>query len=336
MINRKMLIGALSALMLLSAGCANEKDQEEAKPKPSPTHTNEDKKNKKEDVQQEENAGAEFIVKAEPQTVEHIHGVGYPGNDQGLYIASHHGIKMFKDGLWYETQTENHDYMGFQAVKDGFIASGHPEEGSSLKNPLGLVKSNDFGQTLDKLAFYGESDFHFMAASFQDEVLYVINEHENSKLDTGVFTSTDNGENWEAVPLKGLNTNTLGMIAVHPDKGETFAMATKEGVFVSTDAGKTINKNGDYEMVTAAAFSKESLFISPIEQKKLKLVRLDLGKEAAELPIPTLAVDNPIIYIAADYKQDGRIAFITIQNDLYESTDGGETWKQILSKGVIK
>lgn len=330
--NRKMITGALSALMLLSAGCANEKEQEQAKPK----QTNEEKQDKKEEVQSEKKSSAEFTVKAEPQTIEHIHGIGYPGNDQGLYVASHHGLKIFRDGQWYETQKGNHDYMGFQAIKDGFLASGHPEEGSSLKNPLGLVKSNDFGQTLDKLAFYGESDFHFMAASFQDEVLYIINEHENSKLDTGVFTSTDNGKNWGEVPLKGLNTNTLGMIAVHPDKGDTFAMATKEGVFVSEDAGKTISKNGDYEMVTAAAFSKESLFISPIQQKKLKLVKVDLGKEATDLAIPTLAVDNPIIYIAADYKQDGRLAFITIQNDLYESNDDGKTWKQILSKGVIK
>ena len=332
---KKSLMMTLAAAILVFTGCSGE-NEDTAKPAPAQENAEDAANKDKQNEDQQESAKADFIVKADPQTIEHIHGMGYPGNDNGLYVATHHGLKIFKEGEWYETSAENHDYMGFQAVKDGFVSSGHPEEGSSLKNPLGLVKSTDYGESLEKLAFYGESDFHFMAASYQDDALYVINEHPNSELETGVYVSKDRGKSWESAALEGLNTNTLGMIAVHPDNGETFAMATKEGIFISDDSGQTIKENGNFEMVTAAAFSRKGLFISPIEQKKLKLTKVNIGQESVDLPIPTLSVDNPIIYLAVDHQQEDRMAFITIQNDLYESTDGGNTWNQVLSKGKIK
>lgn len=337
-LSKKSFMITLAAAMFVFTGCAKEK--EETKQAPAEENqqdaTTREKQADQTNVEQKQNAGTDFIVKAKPQRIEHMHGIGYPGNDEGLYVASHNGIKIYKDGQWFETAAEKHDYMGFQAVKDGFYSSGHPEEGSSLKNPLGLVKSTDSGKSIEKVAFYGESDFHFLSASYQDHAIYIINEQPNSKLDAGVYVSKDNAKSWEQVALKGFEANTFGMIAVHPDKGETFAMATKEGVFVSNDSGQTVKENGDYEMVTAAAFSKESLYISPVVDKKIKLVKLDKGIEGVELPIPILAYDNPITYIAADYEEEGRIAFITILNDLYESTDGGQTWKQLLINGKIK
>lgn len=336
-ISKKSFMITLAAATLVFTGCS--KDKEETKQSPAEenqqdTDTEEKQADQTNDEQQ--NAGTDFIVKAKPQRIEHMHGIGYPGNDEGLYVASHNGIKIYKDGQWFETAAEKHDYMGFQAVKDGFYSSGHPEEGSSLKNPLGLVKSTDFGKSIEKVAFYGESDFHFLSASYLDHSLYVINEQPNSKLDAGVYVSKDNAESWKQVALNGFEANTFGMIAVHPDKGDTFAMATKDGVFVSNDSGQTVKENGDYDMVTAAAFSKESLYISPVEDQKIKLVKIGQEKEGVELPIPTLAYDNPITYIAADYEEQGRLAFITILNDLYESTDGGQTWKQLLVNGKIK
>lgn len=334
-IHKKSFMFILAASILFFTGCSKEKEKDETIP--APAEENADHSKDQTHEESEQNAEMEYIIKAKPQTIEHVHGIGFPGNDEGLYIASHHGIKIFRQGSWHETSEENHDYMGFQAVEDGFYSSGHPEEGSSLKNPLGLVKSTDNGKALDKIAFYGESDFHFLAASYKGSAIYLINEQPNSKLEPGVYVSKDNAKSWEPVALKGMESNTLGMIAVHPEKGETFAMSTKEGVFVSEDHGNTVKEYGEYEMVTAAVFSNGSLYISPIKNKKLKLVRIEMGQEdEVELPIPTLDYDNAITYIAADYKQDGRMAFITIQNDLYESTDGGQTWNQVLSKGKIQ
>jgi hypothetical protein len=326
----------LAAAMLVFTGCANNKEEAENDKAPKEQVETDTKQefSDPQDVTQPK----DFIIKAAPQKIEHVHGIGYPGNDDGLYVASHHGIKIFKEGQWLEAASENHDYMGFQAVEDGFYASGHPEEGSDLKNPLGLIKSTDKGETLEKVAFYGESDFHFLSASFQDQVLYLINEEANSKLDRGVYVSKDAAKSWEQVELNGLKADSLGIIAAHPENGGTFAMSTREGVFVTDDFGKNMNRLGEYEMVTAAAYSKESLYISPVENNKIKLVKLNNAQpeKAEELTIPTLKYDNPITYIAADPKKEGRIAFITILNDLYESLDGGQTWKQVLVNGRIK
>jgi hypothetical protein len=330
---RLVLITILAAVMLVFTGCSGEGDQEQGNPA-----SDESKTEKEGQKEPQAESDTDFMIKAEPQKIEHIHGIGYPGNDEGLYIASHHGLKIYKDGEWLETTDENHDYMGFQGVEDGFFASGHPAEGSDLKNPLGLVKSTDSGKTLDKIAFYGESDFHFLSASYQDNVLYLINEEPNSELERGVYVSKDRGGAWEPVELNGLEANSLGMIAVHPEKGGTLAMSTREGVFVSDDYGRTMTKAGDFQMVTAAAYSKENLYIAPVEHEKIKLVRLAIEQQGAqeELPIPNLKYDNPITYIAADPKQEGRIAFITILNDLYESEDSGKTWKQLLVNGRVE
>ena len=51
----------------------------------------------------------------------------------GVSIATHSGIKVYQNGKWLEAKTGLHDYMGFQATKNGFFASGHPEPGANLK-----------------------------------------------------------------------------------------------------------------------------------------------------------------------------------------------------------
>lgn len=77
---------------------------------------------------------------------------------------------------------------GLSSNENGFFASGHPEPGANLKNPLGLMKSSDGGNTLEKLAFYGESDFHNLAVGYNTEAIYLYNERPNSKLQQGFIS----------------------------------------------------------------------------------------------------------------------------------------------------
>lgn len=354
-IRNKLLAAAFAFMALLLTGCADQEEQQEtaeqaknqdpqeSKEQAEDQDTQESKEQAENQQSMEEDitidiSEEEFIRKASPQKIEHVHGIGYPGNDDGLYIASHNGLKIYKDGEWLETAAQNHDYMGFQATEDGFFASGHPEKGADLKDPLGLVKSTDKGRTLEKIAFYGESDFHFISAGYDNRSLYLINEEANSKLERGVYLSKDQAGSWEPVEMKGLESSTLGMMTVHPEKEGSFAMATKEGVFISDDFGKSMKRVGQYELVTAAAFSKEYLYISPVHQQTIQLFRLEAEEtgKAEKLTIPHLKHDNPITYIAADPRQEGRIAFMTILNDLYESLDDGKTWKRLLVNGRIE
>src|SRR5690625_6534818 len=65
--------------------------------------------------------------------MDHIHGMGYAGNDGGLYFASHRGLKIYRDNKWFKTSTNLNDYMGFAAVDKGFYSSGHPGDRKSTR-----------------------------------------------------------------------------------------------------------------------------------------------------------------------------------------------------------
>ena len=112
----------------------------------------------------------------------------------------------YKDSTWYKANSRKHDYMGFQPYKEGFYSSGHPEEGSDLENPLGLIKSNDGGKSLDKLAFYGETDFHYLGAGYESKAIYTINQEPNSKMETGLYRTMDEGESLEKIDMEGFAT----------------------------------------------------------------------------------------------------------------------------------
>ncbi|MBU8879475.1 hypothetical protein BGM26_10810 [Bacillus sp. FJAT-29790] len=307
---------------LLAAGCTSDKESEKQ------LQTNNDKPAQ---VDQFE------IIKAAPQQLDHIHGLGYPGNDSGLYVASHEGIKVFHDDVWLEGSSQRHDYMGFQAHKDGFFASGHPKEGSDLKNPLGLVKSIDKGASLEKLAFYGESDFHFLSAGFGTNAIYIINQQANSSLDPGVYFSENEGKSWNPVKLTGLESDTLGMIAAHPSKSNLMAMSTRSGIFLSEDNGEHMKRISEPVMTTALVFSENNLFYSSVENNKVLFHKIDLiTSETSQIEIPFLNYDNPITYISVNNQNDTTLSFATYLNDVYESTDKGENWKLLLKNGRIE
>lgn len=277
------------------------------------------------------------LKKAEPQRLEQIYGLGYPGNDEGLYIASQEGIKIFTNGSWLEGTSQRHEYMGFQATKDGFIASGHPEKGSGLDNPLGVVTSNNKGASLEKLAFYGESNFYFLSSSFNTNAIYLINQEENAEIGPGVFLSNDMGKTWGQVPLNGLDADTLGMIAAHPTDSNIMAMSTKSGIYYSKDQGQNIKLVSAPIMTTALAFSEEDLFYAAVENNKVLFYKMNIHTlKVSPINIPFLSYDNPITFIAVNNEKQNTLSFATYLNDVYESADGGQNWKLVLKNGRIE
>lgn len=277
------------------------------------------------------------VVPAKQQKLEHIRGIGYPGNDNALYVAAHDGLKLFKQSKWFETTSNLNDYIGFQATDTGFLASGHPEKGSKLKDPLGLVESTDQGKSLKKLAFYGKNNFHYMASSFFSKGIYVINEEPAGKWDPGVYYSLDNGKKWSKSKFDQFDANSLGMIAVHPKDGKTMAMATRTGIYYSENNGDTMKLVSEPFMVTALTFSGDEIVYSSVENKQILLKKTN-PKTGVQSPmaIPFLDYDNPVTYLAVDAKNSNRLAFSTYKNDVYESTDGGKSWVNLMKNGKIE
>ena len=312
-----MLAALIMGILLVASGCsAGNPDQSKNNP---------DKKDTKTSFQ---------IVETKSFSLENIRGIGYPGNDNALYLAGNDGLEMYKDGRWYETTANHHDYIGFQATEKGFISSGHPQKGTDYKDPFGLVQSVDKGKTLEKLAFYGKENFHFTAASFSGNGLYVIGEQANEDLSLGVNYSTDNGETWKKSAFRDFNADSFGMVAVHPKDGATIAMSTRTGIYYSTDHGETMKLITDPFMVTALTFSADSIVYSSVENNQIFLKVLNpVSGAQANINFPFLDYDNPITYLAVNPKNTDQIAFTTYKNDLYESVDGGKNWSNLLKDG---
>ncbi|MDQ0219994.1 sialidase [Peribacillus cavernae] len=275
-----------------------------------------------------------FFESANGEKIDHIHGTGYIGEPAEPILATHNGLLKYEDGKWLKTTKNNNDYMGFQAVKNGFFSSGHPEEGSDLKNPLGLVKSTDEGKTIKKLAFYGETDFHYLGASYNTGTVYAINVEPNSKLDVGLFYSKSEGKKWTQSKLKGLNSNSIGGLAVHPSKDNIIAINTKEGIYYSDDYGDNFNFISTKEMVPSLTFTGDSILYSSIENNKVILHEKNIAnKEDKKIPLPALESENFIQYIAINHEDPKEMVVITPMNDIYLTKNGGEKWSHIAKKG---
>ena len=317
---KRILKGCLALLtgimLLVASGCSNTGQEH------------------KKQVQEKKAKVNYDIVQANSIKVGQILGIGYPGNDFSLYAATDEGLKMYNGSNWFETTTNDSDYFGFQAVSDGFIASGHPQKGSGLKDPLGIIKSVNKGESISKLSFYGQSLFHFVGASYSGQGLYVINEEPNDKLGQGVNYSTDNGLTWKKSALKNFDADSYGMIAVHPKNGNIVAISTRTGIYYSTDNGNTMKQITDPFMVTALTFSGDTILFSSVENKKVQLKTLNpVTGEQKSIAFPFLDYDNPITYLAVNPKDPNQIAFTTYKNDLYESIDGGVKWNNPMING---
>jgi hypothetical protein len=314
----KLFLAAFLGLLLLLSGCSSKSQEQNTDSKTTTTKT----------------TTPFSIVETNSINLKNIRGIGYPGNDHALYIAGNDGLKIYKDKKWYKTTTNQHDYIGFQPIETGFIASGHPQKGTGFKDPFGLIKSVDKGKTLQKLAFYNQANFHFTAASYSGIGLYVIGEEQSDSLSLGVNYSTDNGRTWKKSAMQNFDANSMGMIAVHPTNGNIIAMSTRTGIYLSTDNGNTMKRITDPIMVTAVTFAGNSILYSSVENESIFIKLIDpLTGKLTNLPIPFLDYENPITYLAVNQKNTNQLAFSTYNNDVYESTDGGKTWNNLLSVG---
>lgn len=138
----------------------------------------------------------------------HIHGMGFSADGRQLIIAAHDGVRVFADGAWVTPDIPPHDYMGYSPTDNGFYSCGHPHT-AGLVNPFGLVKSTDGGKTLTRLGFEGESDFHVMGVGYASHTIYVLNSAPNSRLQPGLYSSTDDGKTWKAGAMQGVTTQPI-------------------------------------------------------------------------------------------------------------------------------
>ncbi|MDA2988888.1 MAG: DUF305 domain-containing protein [Actinomycetota bacterium] len=133
------------------------------------------------------------LVEISP-SLSHVHGVVVDGD--GLLLGTHDGVHRVdpESGASERVGESRDDFMGFAGAADAtLVASGHPGPGSTHPNPLGLITSDDGGQTWQSVSLLGQVDFHGLAVRGNEIVGW----------DTRgpLQWSSDGGTTWQAGPL---------------------------------------------------------------------------------------------------------------------------------------
>src|SRR5918992_78117 len=171
----------------------------------------------------------------------HVHGLGVNPADGALYIATH-------TGLWRVGPEEHRpervgdrfqDTMGFTvAGENRFLGSGHPDprdvRDGRLPPLLGLIESRDAGKTWRPISLLGQADLHVLRHT--GDRVYGFDATSGRLL-----VSRDEGRTWTG---RRLPARLIDLVA-DPRSSRRVLATTEQGLFESTDAGKTWSKRGE-------------------------------------------------------------------------------------------
>jgi hypothetical protein len=276
-----------------------------------------------------------FVISAcskQSMSLQHVHGLGYTSDGKQILIPAHTGLVSYSGGKWTNVDAPKHDYMGFVAVDNGFYSSGHPEKGSKLKEPMGIVKSSDLGKTITTLGLDGESDFHAMTVGYKSHAIYVWSHAPNSKMNVpGLYYSKDDGKAWTKSQMNGVTGEPLTM-AAHPTDSNLIALGTKDGVFLSRDNGNGFEVLPGFA-ASALSFGPGGDLFAAVAQAPI-ILQIDLStKEQKKIQLPTMEKDDVVLYIAQNPSNAREIVIATFKKDVFLSNDLGGNWTQLADKG---
>lgn len=269
----------------------------------------------------------------------HVHGLSYDKKEPfNLYMSTHHGliqINLSNQWNWVGNSENRHDLMGFTVQnEDTMISSGHPAEGSKLKNPLGVVISKDQGESWEPIALHGKVDFHVFEVNAGDpSVLYGI--HGHGAL-AGFYQSLDGGSNWDKIKTKGLpkELSTIYSFVSNPEEPQSLLAGTQNGILVSTDGGKTWSPKSNTQTFTSA---------KGVIQPSGKIVAYLLGENEGLMSSDNFGEtwtslnlklkEDAALHIAIHPNEEGIYAVGTHKEHVLQTIDGGETWTNLAKSG---
>jgi hypothetical protein len=274
---------AATALLLLVAACGDDSTVESSKPQPA----------------------------TEAATVHHIHGLGVGPQSGELYVATHSGLFVARDGQQQLRRIgdSEQDIMGFSVVgPDHFFGSGHPEPDDTSSPPnLGLIESRDGGMTWRNISLLGEADFHVLHSSGQRIYGY-------DGIQARLMVSTDGGHRWtQRTPPAALVD-----LAIDPGDGDRIVASTERGLFSSTNAGQAWRPLRDDTAGLLAWPAPERLYL--VDGQGQVHQSADAGQQwqsAGSIG------GQPAALIAHESELYAALADSTVKR----STDGGASWK---------
>lgn len=192
------------------------------------------------------------------EAVAHVHAIVPAPDGDGFLLGTHEGVLSATayGELGPRVGGDDFDAMGLTALDGELIASGHPGRNTPAElgvGNLGIIRSQDGGETWEPVAFTGEKDFHALTAG-PDGTLYG-----QDAGDGAVLISTDEGVSWSPTG------STLLTFGLEVDAAGRIIAVTPDGPQTSADRGKT------FTPLTGAP----ALFLIATSPDRLRLVGVD-------------------------------------------------------------
>jgi len=241
----------------------------------------------------------------------HVHGLGINPRDGALFIATHTGLFRVPPGEEEAIRVADRyqDTMGFTVVgSDRFLGSGHPDTREDLPPYLGLIQSDDAGESWQPVSLVGDADFHVLEA--QDDRVYGFGSDWESRKPQ-FLVSSDGGESWEE---RGF-PEPLVSLAVHPSDAERIVASGASAVHVSRDGGRTWRR-----------VSSSAGFVAWRSPSELIMVGADGGVGASSDGRSWQVVGDVGGRPAAFEAEDEELYVALHDGTIKRSNDGGRSW----------
>jgi len=165
----------------------------------------------------------------QPDPFVHVHAVAIAPQSDTILVATHTGVYTVDEAGEATGPLGGHDFdaMGFATAGEAWFASGHPGPSTpaALGSPnLGIIRSDDDGQTWHPVAFTGVEDFHVLEAG-RDGILYGV-----GSTSAAVRTSSDLSVTWD-------DSGEVDAADLAPAADGRLYAATPDGVYVRADSG---------------------------------------------------------------------------------------------------
>ncbi len=243
----------------------------------------------------------------------HVHGLGVNPRDGALFIATHTGVFRAGPGQRRAQRVagRSQDTMGFTVVgPDRFLGSGHPDLREDLPPFLGLIRSEDAGETWKPVSLLGKTDFHVLEA--RDNVVYGYgSEYETQR---PVFlVSSDGGRRWKELEPPA----PLVALALDPDDASRLLAAGARELFASRNGGRS----------WSALSGPSGMLAWPVVERLYRARQdgtIDLSTDTGRTWSRVGRVDGQPAAFEAVAADD---LYVALHNGTVEhSTDGGRSW----------
>ncbi len=269
------------------------------------------------------------------ESIVHIHDLAFDREQSDyLFVGTHHGlIEIDTDNgmSWQGEQQERHDFMGFTITSDNtFVSSGHPDPESDLEDPLGLMISEDRGESWHTGMLYGEVDFHLIEVNEANpNVIYGFDAYGQQ-----VKRSQNGGESWETATLEGINLNEFELYSIisDPSDGDVVVTGMRDGVYRSEDGGESFTQiNSNLTMTSVDDNADGHLIAHGVGEVEGLMISEDMGETWESFGV--LPSEDPVLSIAVSPTDENMIAVGTASDSIYLSEDQGTSWSPLVENG---